>query len=41
MFHLEDERVRALLLTGSFGLEKESLRITPRGRMAPTPHPLP
>ena len=41
MFHLEDKRVRALLLEGSFGLEKESLRITPQGRMAHTPNPFP
>ena len=41
MFHLKDERVSALLLTGSFGLEKESLRITPQGRMAHTPNPFP
>ncbi len=41
MFHTDNDRVRALLLKGCFGLEKESLRITPDGRMAHTPNPFP
>ena len=41
MLHVEDERVRSLLLKGNFGLEKESLRITPEGHMAHTPNPFP
>lgn len=41
MLHTNDPAVRALLLKGNFGLEKESLRVTPEGRMAHTPHPFP
>lgn len=41
MFHVENEKVRALLLKGNFGLEKESLRVTPEGHMAHTPNPFP
>ncbi len=41
MFHVENETVRGLLLKGAFGLEKESLRVTPEGRMAHTPNPFP
>ena len=41
MFHVEDETVRALLLRGSFGLEKEGLRVTPEGHMSHTPNPFP
>ncbi len=41
MFHVENESVRALLLDGVFGLEKESLRVTPEGHMAHTPNPFP
>lgn len=41
MFHVENETVRSLLFQGNFGLEKESLRITPEGYMAHTPHPFP
>lgn len=33
--------VKALLLKGEFGLEKESLRIDENGNMAHTPHPFP
>ncbi|MGC1955887.1 MAG: glutamate--cysteine ligase, partial [Gammaproteobacteria bacterium] len=29
----------ALLSGGKKGLEKESLRVTPDGKIAPTPHP--
>lgn len=39
MFHTQDERVRELLLKGNFGLERESLRVTPDGYLAQTPHP--
>lgn len=41
MFHVDNDTVRELLLKGSFGLEKESLRVTPDGRMAHTPNPFP
>lgn len=41
MFHIEDPKVRALLLEGNFGLEKEGLRVTQEGNMAHTPHPFP
>ena len=39
MFHVENEKVKALLLNGKFGLEKESLRVTPEGHMAHTSNP--
>ncbi|MGN0984164.1 MAG: hypothetical protein ACI4OI_04905 [Gemmiger sp.] len=39
MLHADNPAVKALLLKGNFGLEKESLRITPQGHMAHTPHP--
>ncbi len=39
MLNAKSEKTRALLLKGQFGLEKESLRITPCGHMAHTPHP--
>jgi glutamate--cysteine ligase len=41
MLHSQDPAVRFLLLEGNFGLEKESLRITPDGHFAHTPHPFP
>ena len=41
MLHVENETVRALLFEGNFGLEKESLRVTPQGHMAHTPNPFP
>ena len=41
MFHTEDARVRELLFDGSFGLERESLRVTSDGYLAQTPHPFP
>lgn len=39
MLHIQDPAVKALLLKGSFGLEKENLRVTPEGYLAHTPHP--
>ena len=39
MLHINDPAVCALLLKGCFGLEKESLRVTPEGNFAHTPHP--
>lgn len=41
MLHSQNPAVQALLLKGNFGLEKESLRITPEGYLAHTPHPFP
>lgn len=41
MLDKNDNAVRAHLLEGSFGLERESLRITSEGRIAHTPHPFP
>lgn len=41
MLHAEHPEVRALLLRGNFGLEKESLRITEEGFLAHTKHPFP
>lgn len=41
MLSIPNETKRRLLLTGCFGLEKESLRVTPDGYMAHTPHPFP
>ncbi len=41
IFPIDNEKVRSLLLTGNFGLEKESLRLTPTGFMAHTPNPFP
>lgn len=41
MLHVKDPQVREHLLKGSFGLERESLRITPDGYLAQTPHPFP
>lgn len=39
MLPIKNEHVRSLLLKGRFGLEKESLRVTPDGYFAHTPHP--
>lgn len=39
MLHVEHRTVRDHLLEGLFGLEKESLRVTPEGHMAHTPDP--
>ncbi len=41
MFHLENDKVKSLLFKGCFGLEKESLRVTPKGFLSHTPHPFP
>lgn len=41
MLHIQDIEVRRLLLTGNFGLEKESLRVDQDGYMAHTHHPFP
>lgn len=41
MFHVEDEKVKRLLLKGNFGLEKESLRIRQEGSISHSPHPFP
>ena len=41
VLHSDDDAVRRLLLKGNFGLEKESLRLTPSGNMAHTLHPFP
>ena len=41
MLRVDDNKVRSLLLEGSFGLERESLRITQDGFLAQTPHPFP
>ena len=39
MLHIGNDAIRALLMKGRIGLEKESLRIDSRGYMAHTPHP--
>lgn len=39
MFHVDDEKVKNLLLRGNFGLEKESLRIDADGYMSHTGNP--
>ncbi|MCQ2373793.1 MAG: hypothetical protein MJ050_06915, partial [Phascolarctobacterium sp.] len=39
MLHINNEKVRAKLLKGNFGLEKEALRVTPLGLFAQTKHP--
>ncbi|MBQ9165552.1 MAG: hypothetical protein IJX71_01270, partial [Oscillospiraceae bacterium] len=41
MLHAEHPQVRALLLQGNFGLEKESLRVDEEGFMSHTSHPFP
>lgn len=41
MLHVENPEVRALLLKGNFGLEKESLRVDENGFLAHTKHPFP
>ncbi|MGN1264192.1 MAG: hypothetical protein ACI4UL_00065 [Muribaculaceae bacterium] len=41
MFNTNDSKVRRLLLTGNFGLEKEMLRITEDGHLSHSPHPFP
>ena len=39
MLHLEDERIRQLLLVGQTGLEKENLRVKMNGRFSHIKHP--
>ncbi len=41
MFNINSNEIQDLLLTGNFGLEKESLRITPEGNFSKTLHPFP
>lgn len=41
MLHTDDNRVKALLFKGYFGLEKESLRVLPDGTLTHTLHPFP
>lgn len=41
MLHTEDPKIKKLLFTGNFGLEKEGLRITRDGFLSQTPHPFP
>ena len=41
MLHIDDKRVKRLLLQGNFGLEKESLRVLRNGSFSHTPHPFP
>ena len=39
MLHLDDSYIREYLLKGSFGLEKENLRVLRNGFLSHTPHP--
>lgn len=39
MLHIEHSEIKELLLTGNFGLEKESLRVDGTGHLVHTPHP--
>jgi len=39
MFHTENQYIARLLLTGNFGLERETLRVTEDGRLSHTDHP--
>ena len=41
MLHADHPKVRALLLKGNFGLEKESLRVDEEGFLSHTRHPFP
>ncbi len=41
MLHVDNNEVKEKLFCGNIGLEKESLRITPDGYIAQTPHPFP
>ena len=41
MLHLDDSYIREYLLKGSFGLEKENLRVLRNGFLSHTPHPAP
>ncbi len=39
MFHVENKHIAKLLLTGNFGLERETLRVTESGRLSHIDHP--
>ncbi len=39
MLHTENEHIAKLLLSGNFGLERETLRVTEDGRLSHTKHP--
>ena len=39
LFHAENQHIAKLLLTGNFGLERETLRVTEDGRLSHTDHP--
>ncbi len=39
MLHAENEHIAKLLLSGNFGLERETLRVTEDGRLSHTAHP--
>lgn len=39
MFHTENQHIARLLLTGNFGLERETLRVTEDGRLSHIDHP--
>jgi len=39
MFHTEHPEIAKLLLTGNFGIERETLRVKEDGRMSHLPHP--
>ena len=39
MLHYQDNEVKSRIFEGKIGLEKESLRVTPDGFLAKTPHP--
>ncbi len=41
MIHFEDNQLRERLYDGTFGLERESLRVLPDGTFSKTPHPFP
>lgn len=41
MLHLKDEYIKENMLKGSFGLEKENLRVMPDGFLSHTPDPVP
>lgn len=41
MFHTKDNAVRDLLLSGNFGIERETLRVDGQGFLAQTSHPTP
>lgn len=40
-WNFKDPKIRAAMFQGNFGLEKESLRVTPEGFLAHTSHPFP